>query len=995
MSRSFAVSFILGLGWPFLICLPGLLPCQAEDLPHQPDPQTVQLWNFDQGEGRKTSDSVQKVTVDIANCEWGPGRFGKALVFDGKKARLAIRLKVPLSFAGDGSFTIECWIRTSRVGKTQQIFASPNCELEVRKENGQISFNLRGQRGTSTRCTGNTSVVDGKWHHVTAVRDAESKVLKLYVDHRFDVEVEDRTAGQTIVVGHPVFGGKPNGREMFKGSLDEVRISNITRTVAPPTAGENEVKPYVLENDRVRMVFAVGERQVFLASLFDKRSGTEFIEKRLSATRTGNLWSVILRSPDGLSSFDGEQGRLTVKTRERTAGDELVLRWENLRIPQSGGQVSVEATVLLPTGSAFSEWRIRIKNSTQTYGVWTAIFPRLRNLRKLGEDGNDFLAIPGGNGGGAGEGQLYSDPFKTLHPRVRTYPCYHQSMQFNAYYGSEGGLYFSTPDGEMNLKGFHFRASNGKPPALLYEVHHFPANAGVPATGLEVSYPSVIGPFSGDWYDAAQLYRSWALKQKWARLGPLHGRKDISPWIRDGAYWMLLPLDFMPSKRKHLRRLARSLPEKEVRRLARNIDVDSTLAMVREARDYFGFPMTLWCSDWYEGGGDMSPPRYLPMNGLKTFLERMHAEFPKVHFSAYVAPKRYSVQIREYGDEVQTNLENRPDGSPSMGPVMPTETNDQHAYPCWFTPFWQAHWKKKASDRASLGIDGFHVDELASGTSFHDQCFSPNHGHPVGGGTLYANTRRRMTSLLRDSARRARKDFAIHHEALNEIYIDVADAAEVCTSPSNNNIPLYEAVYHDYNFIMGRRILEWTDRNLFRKGREDGDKHIDEFVSSFAQTFVWGNQPGWTRMDIVSYAPRVAGTIRRFMNARYRAMKFLNVGQMMRPLTLTKPLAKVKRIWRRCDTPEHILPVVYNSVWKAADGTIGIVLANITDVPQIIHYRYDLKDSGLNRTPLQIQRIDTASPGDAEKVQETVMERSDSIEGYSVKILEIKPFNQE
>ena len=127
------------------------------------------------------------------------------------------------------------------------------------------------------------------------------------------------------------------------------------------------------------------------------------------------------------------------------------------------------------------------------------------------------------------------------------------------------------------------------------------------------------------------------------------------------------------------------------------------------------------------------------------------------------------------------------------------------------------------------------------------------------------------------------------------------------------------------------------------------------------------------------------------MDARYRTMKFLNVGDMMRPLRLTEPLPTVKRVWRYCDTPDFVLPVVYNSVWKAADGTVGIVLANITDTPRPIAYRCDLAECGLGAGPHRLTRIDGPSPQPLGAVEGSVLEREDTVDGYAVKIIEIGP----
>ena len=965
--------------------------------PRSAERGTLHLWKFDENQPDRAVDAVSgRAAVFNGECRRTEGRFGKGVHLDGETGWIGLGFETNLLFGPTNSFTAEAWVKVFREGQTQRILSSsPHYEMEVRGESGAVSFNLMALGGAapSVRCTGATDITDGKWHHVVTVRDTARQRLVLLIDGRVDAEEPDATYGRQVCIGAQVAaGGGPVTSEKLAGVLDEIRISKGVRLPQPEVRGAvaGGAEEHVLENDHVRVVFRTQGGRVTLGSLVDRLSGIDFIETRLSAAAVPNLWQISARTGAGAVILDEEQVPVTVHAEEMPDGRRLRFLWNDLAVDGLAEPAKVVMSVELANADPGPRWFIEVGSAGRELGVWTVRFPRVANIRKLAQDGTrEYVAIPGGNGGGAGEGQLYRDPFRTLDPRVRTYPCYHQSMQFNAYYGPTGGLYLAALDGASHLKGFLVRPADDPVPAMSFEVLHYPADAGVPGTGFRQPYPVVIRPFTGDWYDAARIYRQWALRQTWCRLGPLTQRQDISPWIRGGAYWVLFPFELEKDQRQHLRKLARTMPIDLVQQMARHIDVERSLAAVRAARDYFGFPMILWCSSWFEGGGDTSPPRYIPCNNVDTFLEALHAELPDVTFSAHIQPKRFSTQVLEYDDDVLASLERTPSGQPAIGPVMPGETYDQHAYPCWYTPLWKDFWAAKSFACASLGMDGFHIDELGSATSFDSQCFSRAHGHPAGGGTLYAETRRAMVETIRTNARRARPGFAAHHEVLCEIYIDVADLAEVCTSPSNINVPMYEAVYHDYSFVMGRRIIKWTDRNLWPAGGEPGDEKIDEFVASFGETFVWGNQPGWTRIDVPSYAPQVAAIIKRFMAARYRAMKFLNVGDMMRPLEVTEPLPEVRTIWRACDTPEHVQPAILNSVWRAADGTVGIVLVNISDRPQTIRYRCDLAACGFETGPVVLTRIDGETPQGLGRAEGLVLERSDQLEDRSVMIIEI------
>ena len=955
-------------------------------------PQTLWDYRFSEGSGDQVRSAADDQTGTLlGDYRWAGGTHGQSVEFNGQTGRLQLGGEGFFTLAGNDGITLRTRVRVVKVGETQPIVnAAPTLELEIRKENGAVSFGLTDQEGGSARCTGKTLIADGRWHDVVAQRDPKTKKIRLYIDGGLDAEAEDGTAGHVLPIPKAAsFGGKADGREMLGGSIALVRMDRGVGTVAAASerVDESKKQQWMLTNDRLEMKFVARDGSLSLESLIDRKTGTQFIEPSLTSPQ--NLWQVSLRSPSWSALLDETQGELTAEQSD----DQLVFTWSKL--PLGDDHATVKLTVDLPADSAMSQWKIDIDHDSKDYGVWIAHSPVISNLARLDQDpAKNFLALPTGLNGGAGEGQLHKDPWNTVEPIVRTYPCYIQSMQFNAWYGPDAGLYLAAHDGKMNLKGFLFKPTPVRDGDSLmsYEVLHYPADAGVEGTTYHQPYPAIVGVFEGDWYDAARIYREWALDQVWCQKGPLRDRENLSPWIKQGAWWTVFSMDRLNDGGPGLREKARTLPLDEVYAQARELNVPSNVERVKRAYEYFGYPMILWCNEWWDGGGDLSSPRYVPMKRLKEFITKMQEEVPDAHLSGHMQTKRYSVQMREWDDQVQQSIEKRADGSWAVEAMGSNDKGDQDAYPCWATEFWQNDWKKRVERIVSYGLDGFHMDELGSYTDFNEQCFNRAHGHPVGGGTLYADTRRNMVTLVRSTARETEPGFALHHEAMCEIYIDVADLAEVCTSPSNNNIPLWEAVYHDYSFIMGRRIIEWFDRNTFPMDTPgQGDHDIDEFTSSFAETFVWGNQPSWTRIDIADYAPKIAAFIKKSMDVRYRVMPYLNVGQMMRPLEVTKPLPTVTRIWRLNDTPEHVLPVVLNSVWKAADGTIGIVLFNHTDQSQTIDYRCDLAACGLEGTNFEISRIDGPQPQELGAVHGRVLERTDTVDPYTVVVLKVAP----
>ena len=100
--------------------------------------------------------------------------------------------------------------------------------------------------------------------------------------------------------------------------------------------------------------------------------------------------------------------------------------------------------------------------------------------------------------------------------------------QFLAYYNDRAGIYIACQDdsGSIKLiKPVHNRAGGIR--LGIAHVGDWPTDG-----ERDLGYDVVVQTFKGDWYDAADLYREWSLKQRWA-TAPLHKRTDVPEWLLD------------------------------------------------------------------------------------------------------------------------------------------------------------------------------------------------------------------------------------------------------------------------------------------------------------------------------------------------------------------------------------------------------------------------------------------------------------------------------
>ncbi len=118
------------------------------------------------------------------------------------------------------------------------------------------------------------------------------------------------------------------------------------------------------------------------------------------------------------------------------------------------------------------------------------------------------------------------------------------AMQLMAYYvEGKGGFYIAAEDGRSTDKDLNFfKASRD---SLSCELAHFNWDSRR-GNSLIVDYPVIVAPLlNGTWPEAAERYRTWALRQEWCQAGTRRERLergDASRWLLEdigaaGAWW--------------------------------------------------------------------------------------------------------------------------------------------------------------------------------------------------------------------------------------------------------------------------------------------------------------------------------------------------------------------------------------------------------------------------------------------------------------------------
>lgn len=135
-------------------------------------------------------------------------------------------------------FTVECFFKNDGA----QVYTPLLRQKNARNVAWNLGFNDQGllraiftySTGTERTMTCMQSVTDGKWHHVAFVYSKTNQTASLYVDRKLCGTLSNLTQGIELsdTYQNLYVGGDPTNGSMYKGLMDEVRI---TRRVLRPS----------------------------------------------------------------------------------------------------------------------------------------------------------------------------------------------------------------------------------------------------------------------------------------------------------------------------------------------------------------------------------------------------------------------------------------------------------------------------------------------------------------------------------------------------------------------------------------------------------------------------------------------------------------------------------------------------------------------------------------------------------------------------------------
>jgi len=586
--------------------------------------------------------------------------------------------------------------------------------------------------------------------------------------------------------------------------------------------------------------------------------------------------------------------------------------------------------------------------------VWGPQVP----LAPLGaSSAEDFLLLPQAHGQvvdnvHAAERRAFGRGRDRLTCIARTrYPSKMGALQMVFYGAPGGGLLLMTPDPSRRIKELVVDRADG---VLRVAFVHYLAGAAPLGERVECPYPVRVQWISGDWYDAAQAYRAWAVSQSWCRES-LATRRSTPDWFRNTPVWARIPRD--PGV---------SWEEKSRWPL-----------LLREA---VGTPVAVHVYGWDEQGGPRNtlwplhrPPARRFLDALEGFHRNEVRAVPYVNarIACLVSPAWDSCEPSMVRDR-----EGRLAGTESWKDYCTPEeleaaqkagrkvlkskkhcfVYNDFAVGCMAAPRWRRTMTERSVPLvAQHGADGVYEDQAGAWAL---RCFAPGHGHQPGDPDAWLRGVNAVYGGIKAEWRKRGVRGVLVSEYLGEHLIPLVDGG-LTVSPgllmSHRCVPLFAAVYHTHMAGIG-----WAD-NLAELNRAPRN-----YCYFLIQPFVYGAQPGW-----ISYAvprllkdqPAIVACLRAAAQLRRRFGDMLGCGKMLRPPRIEgvawvdAPTPKPKKGIRAFPRPT-ILSGFFRS---GADGDRALaVFCNWTEEVRGGTAHLDLSELA---RPAQIRFVDGAAVG--------------------------------
>jgi hypothetical protein len=570
--------------------------------------------------------------------------------------------------------------------------------------------------------------------------------------------------------------------------------------------------------------------------------------------------------------------------------------------------ISVALTAFCTPERNRISWELDVRNASKTLSLIRSEYPGL----SFDVKGN-FNTLCNQS-----SGRIRGDLFDAACHINYFYPSLNGCMQFEAaWYGdTRRGLYYGIHDPEGATKRLYSEIGAfshcGNMSAMTGSLE-----MGKPKNSQKIPGTAVWQLFDGDWYDASQIYREWALcRPDWVpRITPEEGRADSPVWMRETPVWFSQNVGKSPN-------------EGVADGTAQNENWADELI---EAQKDMDVPVAAHIYNWRQIPFDNDYPHYKPARLLFIEnIERLHESGIKImpyingrlwdthdrrekdwKFTKEAAP---SATTTHFGTPfLERYASKEVDGSPvTLAPMCPT------------TAVWQEKQKELCDWLMNeLDVDAVYLDQIAAADPL--ACMNENHAHSPGNGSWW---RYAYYNLMEHIRRITPPERGYTTECNSEVYMRAFDSYLTWHWVVAGQAPVFPAVYAGYIGMFGRCYSEDTS---------------DHLRILAGQSLLFGEQIGWISPAGYLSSPYRA-LFRKIVRTRYEYTRYFAYGRMLRPPGLTGDIPLITSPCHLFSNDVIVWPAAAGALWQRNDtGERALFLENLSDAPLEVDVRADLK----------------------------------------------------
>lgn len=695
----------------------------------------------------------------------------------------------------------------------------------------------------------------------------------------------------------------------------------------------------VLSAGDLHLALQHGEGGVRLESLLDSRSVHEHAPIEPAPLFRITLHNTVTGEEKTLAADRGwEQVQLSAPDPQQ-----LTIRWAHPDVADIGDLAVTLGASAVPADHAI-HWTCEVAGQQTPWSLERVAFPQLRVVAPGTEP---VLLFP------RGPGELRPNAWRETFSFGGLYPNGWTSMQFMAAYdrASGRGIYWGLHDPLASTKDLAV-SSDIRAGTVTLSADHPVANMRQAGNRFVLSGKAVWQTFTGDWFDAAQIYRRWVRAEaRWfPELSPA-GREDTPLWMRELSAWAQT-----------------------------GGPASACVEPVQQFAQFLGVPVGYHWYSWHLNPFDNDYPHYFPTTpGFTEGVTQLQAS--QVHVMPYINGRLWDTRDRgledfEFTGRALPATTKNGQGEPfteQYGSKESDGSNVTLAVMCPTTALWQDQIRGILSQLfTEHRVAGVYIDQIAAAPPA--LCMDPNHGHPLGGGSWWNEGYWQMLDRIRQEKP---AQAMLTTECNAEPFVRWFDGYLTWHWQFDGQVPAFPAVYGGAIQMFGRAYRGGPTKDLALRMKA-------------GQQLVFGEQIGWLDPHVTAEEQNAA-FLRRVVQARWQLRRYFYAGDMLRPPRLDPPAPTVRADWQWQDSWWVTTDAVLTGAWSLPQDRRAVALfVNVSDEPVQTVWTCDCSALAGDATHVQLTEL-TAEGRGPTTTQPRKVHQSQTFPPRSVLAIEITP----